>query len=182
MPYVLDTQALFDAAVRRLEEQRVEPEPEPVVEESAPPEPEQCPDFSYNVSSSRSGSCTRDELTKLCLQCDRFPLDYLEPPHPQLDTTNGCPRFMESYGYTHGSCYEADKPYCPNCAQYPREKWIFTQPVSSWYDSEVQQFLETFNVHVRMGTPRWELDGFVEDILRVMKTVAQIACAPKDNQ
>jgi hypothetical protein len=183
MPGVFNDQALFDAKVAELEEQRLNPEPEAAVEEVEPepvpdPEPELCPDFTYNTGA--HGYCQHEgRLTKLCLRCDHFPRHDLEGPDTHVD--NRCHNFMENYGgYSHGSCYEADKAYCPNCSNYPREKWIYTQSPSSWTDSEAQQFLETFNIHVKMGTSRWEIDNAIEDILRVIKAVAQVAAAPKD--
>jgi len=144
MPGVFNDQALFDAKVVELEEQRLNLKPEAAIEEAAPepaPESDGCPDFSYNTSRSRSGSCTREELTKECLRCDQFPVHDLDDPGADVNVGR-CYMFIENYGgYNHGSCSEADKPYCPNCSNYPREKWIFTRFPSSWTESEALQFL-----------------------------------------
>lgn len=184
MPGVFNDQAMFDAKVAELEEQRLNPDPAPAVEEEVvqepepAPEPELCPDFTYNVC--HLGDCQRQELTKLCLRCDHFPRQDLEGADVMASTIS-CNRFFENYGgYSHGSCYEADKPYCPNCTDYPRDKWLYSRAVSEWTDDEVAQFLEVFNIHVKMGTGRWELNNAVEDILNVVKAVAQIATAKKD--
>lgn len=173
---MFNDQALFDKALAELEEKRfepVEPEPEAAVEEEPEPEPEVCPDFMYNCSN--TGDCQREQLTKLCLRCDRFPRQDL------VDVErSGCHNFVESYGgYNYGNCYEADKPECPNCAQYPREKWIFTQPVANWNEDEVVEFLETFGLNVKHGTGRWDLNNFAEKILDMIKAVSQIAAAKK---
>ena len=172
---MLNDQALFDAKVAELERQRINLDPEPAVDEEpeSEPEPEVCPDFMYNIS--QTGDCQREQLTKLCLRCDRFPREYLKP------VDDRCPRFIENYGgTTYGSCYEADKPYCPNCTQYPREKWLLGKNACEWHESEQLDFLETFNIHIKHGTASYEIQDAVDRIIKVITTVAQIAAAKKN--
>ncbi len=180
---MFNDQALFNAKLAQLEEQWLNPDPEPAVEEVAvepepAPEPDYCRDHipHYNGSNPRTGDCQREEITKECLQCAKFPVQHIEPS----DESSGCHNFNESYGgYNHGNCHDAERPECPRCTQYPREKWILTQPVNSWSEDEVVEFLETFGLSVKHNTGRWELDNFAEKILNMVKAVAQIAAAKK---
>jgi hypothetical protein len=141
--YAINDQALFDAALAKLEEKHngfpePEPEPEPAVveEEKLEPEPVQEPE-----------------------------------PEPDLEEECFCTQF--SYGQPNGYCSWEWTPQCHGCRSYPREKWLVTDAEQwEWSEYDCRNFLEKLGFAIPDYEPINVMQEKVKNILEVIKLVA----------